>query len=230
MKVKLLGYTPEPLKVLYIASKTCYSSDFPNNFHKIESSKMENLILNVYERGHESIFEHISFTFGVQDVSRVLTHQLVRHRIASYSQQSQRYVKMKEDYVIPPSIKRNKKAKEIFIKEINTIWKVYEQLIKLGVDKEDARFILPNATTSNIVFTMNFRELIHTCGLRLCYRSQWEIKMLFNYVKKEIKNVSPFLGDFLKPRCIKLGFCPEKESCGLRERRKFGKGKMDREP
>ncbi len=229
MKVSLLSYTPEPLKVLYIAAKTCYSLDFPESLNGVENEKMERLIMNVYERGHESIFEHISFTFAVRDVSRVLTHQLVRHRIASYSQQSQRYVKIEQDYVVPPSIEKNEKAKELFLKEINSIWNVYSKLIKLGVDKEDARFILPNATTSNIVFTMNFRELIHTSGLRLCFRSQWEIKMLFSFIKKEIKDVSPFLSNFLKPRCIKLGFCPEKESCGLRERRKFGEDKMDRE-
>lgn len=223
MKVTLLGHTPEPIKILFLAAKTCYSSDFPD-YNELDKPKMERLILNVYERGHESIFEHISFTFAVQNVSRVLTHQLVRHRIASYSQQSQRYVQMKEDFVIPPTIEKNEDAKKIFIKEINSIWETYEKIIKLGVDKEDARFILPNATTSNIVFTMNLRELIHTSGLRLCFRSQWEIKMLFTYVKKEIKKISPFLADFLKPRCIKLGFCPEKESCGLRKRRNFCEG------
>jgi thymidylate synthase (FAD) len=226
VKVSLISFTPEPLKVLYIAAKTCYSSDFPENNNPDEGS-MKKLILNVYERGHESVFEHISFTFGVQDVSRVLTHQLVRHRIASYSQQSQRYVKMDKKIVIPPSIERNEEAREIYLRCVNSIWDSYEKLIKIGIDKEDARFILPNATTSNIVFTMNFRELIHTSGLRLCFRAQWEIKMLFTLVKKEIKNISPFLSDFLKPRCIRLGYCPEKESCGLRKRRKNGKSKMD---
>ncbi len=224
MKVNLISYTPEPLKVIYIAAKTCYSSNFEDALIENDEKKMEKVIMNVYERGHESIFEHINFTFGVTGVSRVLTHQLVRHRIASYSQQSQRYVKMKEGYVIPPSIQYNKVAKEKFLKTMNYVWDTYKEFIKMGIDKEDARFILPNATTSNIIFTMNFRELIHTCGLRLCFRSQCEIKMLFTYVKKEIKIISPFLAGFLKPRCIKLGFCPEKESCGLRERRNFGKG------
>ena len=219
MNVKLISYTPDPLKTLYIAARTCYSSYKPEDIEATDEKKMEKLINEIIERGHLSILEHISFTFAISGVSRVLTHQLVRHRLASYSQQSQRYVKMKSDIVIPPSILKDKGAEELFNGGINKIYEIYRDLINLGIPKEDARFILPNAAKTNIVMTMNYREILHTASLRLCPRAQWEIRYLFAYIKWEIKKVSKFLASYIVPRCITLGYCPEKETCGLMPKR-----------
>ena len=114
----------------------------------------------------------------MEGVSRSLTHQLVRHRVASYSQQSQRYVSMdKAEYVIPPSIKEDPEAKMLFRKAMDDDWKVYKQLVK-KVKKEDARYVLPNACSTNITVTMNARELWHFFNLRCCRRAQWEIRMM----------------------------------------------------
>jgi len=215
VRVKLLSYTPEPLKTLYIAAKTCYSSSPPDEIEDNDAEDMERLIRKIIERGHLSILEHISFTFSISKVSRVLTHQLVRHRLASFSQQSQRYVKMKQDVIIPLTIKRNSNAKKIWDEEIERIYEIYQDFIDMGIPKEDARYILPNATISNIVMTMNYREILHTASLRLCPRAQWEIRELFGWIKWEIKKVSRFLASFIMPRCISLGYCPEEKSCGL---------------
>ena len=216
MRVRLIQHTPEPLRTLYVAARTCYSPAGPLSIEEATREKIETLIEKVFRSGHESILEHVSFTFGIEGVSRVLTHQLVRHRIASFSQQSQRYVKMEEGVVVPPSIKKKREAMELFQKGIDHAWEIYRGLLEMGIKKEDARFILPNATPSSIVMTMNLRELIHTSGLRLCFRAQWEIRMLFTYIKREVKKVDRFLADFLQPRCIHLGYCPEKKTCGLR--------------
>ncbi len=215
MRVKLLSYTPDPLKTIYIAARSCYSSHPPDDIETDDEEKMEKLIRKIIERGHLSILEHISFTFSISGVSRVLTHQLVRHRLASFSQQSQRYVKMKPDVIIPPTILRNSETKKIMEKEIEEIYKIYQNLIDKGIPKEDARYILPNAAKTNIVMTMNFREILHTASLRLCPRAQWEIRQLFAWIKWEIKKVSKFLASFIVPRCITLGYCPEEKTCGL---------------
>jgi len=227
VRVVLLTHTPNPIRTLYVAARTCYSDAGPSQIEAKDEEVMKRLIKNIYISGHESILEHVSFTFGIEGVSRVLTHQLVRHRLASYSQQSQRYVKVRENYVIPPSIKKNKEALSIFEKGLNDINKIYENLINMGIPKEDARFILPNATKTNIVMTMNLRELIHTSELRLCFRAQWEIRMLFTYIKREVKRVDKFLASLLNPICIRLGYCPEKESCGLRPIKKEVIGDKD---
>jgi len=216
VRVRLIQHTPEPLRTLYVAARTCYSPAGPLSIEEATREKMESLIEKVFISGHESILEHVSFTFGIEGVSRVLTHQLVRHRIASFSQQSQRYVKIEEGVIIPPSIKKKREAMELFQEGIDHAWEIYRGLLEMGIKKEDARFILPNATPSSIVMTMNLRELIHTSGLRLCFRAQWEIRMLFTYIKREVKKVDRFLADFLQPRCIHLGYCPEKKTCGLR--------------
>ena len=218
MKVTLISHTPDPLKVLYLAARTCYSPEPPSQMEIPSEEKIKKIIKNVYDRGHESVLEHVSFTFALEGVSRAMTHQLVRHRLASYSQQSQRYVRMKKEVVVPESIKKRGFFEE-FSKEIERIFSLYERMIENGIPEEDARYILPNATTSNIVVTMNLRELIHVAGLRLCFRAQWEIRRAVALMKWEVKKVNPFLSSFLVPRCVRLGYCPEKESCGLMPRR-----------
>lgn len=167
------------------------------------------LIKRLFRIGHHSVLEHISLTFAIAGISRVCSHQLVRHRLASYSQQSQRYVKQLPEFVIPNSLKGSQDFKE----ELKRIHNLYLKMAK-SLKKEDARYIIPNAQTTNIIMTMNLRELIHASSLRLCNRAQWEIRQLFQKIKAEVKHYEPVLARFLKPRCFHLGFCPEIEPCG----------------
>jgi thymidylate synthase (FAD) len=171
-------------------------------------------ISKIVGMGHLSVIEHASFTFSVEGVSRALTHQLVRHRIASYSQQSQRYVSMnRASYIIPPSIALDPDAKKEYETLMNQIWKAYAELAQ-KVPKEDARYVLPNACNTNITVTMNARELTHFFSLRCCRRAQWEIRKMAWLMLLEVRQVSPILFENAGPGCVR-GPCPEGEySCG----------------
>lgn len=161
--------------------------------------------------GHSSVIEHASFTFSVEDVSRAMTHQLVRHRVASYTQQSQRYVTYDtiEKYVTPPNIASNAEAKKVFDETLEKISETYQKLLKMGIPKEDARFILPNAAKTNIMVTMNARELRHFFNLRCCARAQWEIREVATEMLKQAKKAAPALFENCGPSCVELGCCPE---------------------
>lgn len=159
MDVKLLQFTPNPIKVVYVAARTCYAADtIQDNWDKdVSENKMLSLLDKVFESGHHSVFEHINFTFAISGISRVCSHQLVRHRLASFSQQSQRYVVLGNDsYVIPPSIDKNSEMKEKYIEFMDKTYDFYNELMEY-VKPEDARFVLPNSTKTNIVMSMNFR-------------------------------------------------------------------------
>lgn len=240
MKVKLLSYTPNPEKVIAAAAKLCYSKvgvdEIQENLTDENTEKFVNMLMDI---GHESPIEHVSFTFAVEGVSRVLTHQLVRHRLASYSQQSQRYVKLSQfEYIMPPAIEKNEKARKIFINSMNESQKKYDEIVeclfedhfsvfleKVGNEKEakrlamkksieDARFVFPNACETKIVFTMNARSLMNFFKHRCCNRAQWEIREMSVRVLKELKKVSPILFKKVGPSCLN-GKCPEgKMSCG----------------
>lgn len=166
--------------------------------------------------GHLSPFEHTSFTFSIEGISRVTSHQLVRHRLASYSQQSHRFVSINElNYVIPPSISRQKELVEKYHRLLKEAHQLYEEMMEKGIPAEDARYVIPQAIKTNLVMTMNARELIHVCSLRLCLRAQWEIVELFQKVKEEVKKVAPLIAEELNPKCFHLGYCNETETCGL---------------
>jgi len=173
--------------------------------------KARQIIKRVTGYGHASVIEHASFTFSIEGVSRAMTHQLVRHRIASYTQQSQRYVTYDtlEKYVTPPSIEENSEAKRIFNSALKKISETYHKLLEMGIPKEDARFILPNAAKTNIIVTMNARELRHFFNLRCCRRSQWEIRQVAIEMLKQAKNAAPSLFENAGPSCVELGYCPE---------------------
>lgn len=158
----------------------------------------------------------MSFTFAIEGVSRVLTHQLVRHRIASYSQQSQRYVSEHEfEYIMPPSISANPLAKEKFEELMSNIRSTYDQLVELGINKEDARYCLANATETKIVVTMNARTLLHFFQLRCCVRAQWEIRKLADAMLIEVKKVAPVLFKKAGPTCVTSNYCGEGSmTCG----------------
>ena len=173
--------------------------------------------------GHESVLENAVYTFEIRGVSRALTHQLVRHRMASYAQQSQRYVDMSEAaYIIPESVDKclaqaTPDGCPLNIEYVNAIRKceeVYRKLVGAGISPEDARYVLPNACTTNIVITMNARELRHFFALRCCERAQWEIRELANKMLTLVEPVAPKLFENAGPSCVQLGYCPEKKSCG----------------
>lgn len=217
MKVKLFNYTPNPDMTVASAARQCYSPDFIDRIaSELENKDYGEFVQKLFNLGHFSPFEHVSFTFAISGVSRALTHQLVRHRIASYSQKSQRYVsENKFEYIIPPSIKKNHEAYIEYTKTIEDIQRKYDKLINLGIPKEDARFVLPNACETKILVTMNARALMNFFEHRCCTRAQWEIREMANKMLAEVKKVAPNIFSHAGATCMSLGYCPEgKMSCG----------------
>ena len=229
MKVRLLKYTPDPELLCAAAAMTSYKSEAtPKLLEKLTVEKARKTIRRVMGYGHTSILEHATFTFGAEGVSRALTHQLVRHRIASYTQQSQRYVAYNtlEYCVTPKSVLEKKNAKKIYEETLRHISDAYQKLLNSGIPKEDARYVLPNAARTNIVITMNARELRHFFNLRCCERSQWEIREMAIEMLKQAKRVAPSIFEDAGPSCVELGYCPEGElkepTCKIEEiKRKF---------
>jgi len=218
MKVELLSYTPEPDRVVAISARLCYSKiGISELAEKLTDDKIKDLLEKLESSGHLSPLEHANFTFGIEGISRVTSHQLVRHRIASYSQQSQRYVKMSDgEFVIPPSIKKNSSASELVYNLNDMAMSVYNKLIQLGIPEEDARYILPQGITTKIIVTMNARELLHFFNLRCCLRAQWEIRTMANLMLRKVKEVAPIIFEKAGPSCFS-GPCPEEGPCPLKK-------------
>jgi thymidylate synthase (FAD) len=217
MNVKLIGFNPNPEKIPAMAAKLTHSKIKPEDLDKTSDKELKNILEHVIGLGHTSVIEHTSFTFAVSDVSRSLTHQLVRHRIASYAQQSQRYVDFKEPkYLIPPTIEKNKEMKKTYVKTMTIIWEQYNKLLEMGVPAEDSRFILPNAAYTNIMITMNARSLLNFFELRCCQHAQWEIRELAYKMLKEVKKVAPTIFKNAGPTCKTKNICHEnKKDCPL---------------
>lgn len=217
MKVKLINNTDNQIETMYTAARTCYSSKSPIDLHTtINSDKdsMWKLVKQVLSSGHQSIAENVVFTFAIEGISRACANQLTRHRAGIvFAQQSMRYVNASGcDFVVPEGL--SQEAYAIIGETLAKCKGAYQQLIDLGVKKEDARSILPLCTTTNLTMTVNLRELIHLCNLRRCVRSQSEIRNLFNEITKEVCRVEPKLKEFLVPSCEMLGFCKEHNGCG----------------
>jgi thymidylate synthase (FAD) len=223
LQVKLLRYTDDPERTIAAAARISYTTKpVPELLKTMEQEKIAAFLTQLLSAGHVSPFEHASFTFFIDGISRVTSHQLVRHRVASYTQQSQRYVFHKGlEYVTPPSISSKPALKQKFDYFLSQAHDLYKQMVAEGISVEDARYVLPNAIITRLVMTMNARELMHSSSLRLCLKAQWEIVELFEKIKEEVKKVSPFLGNQLKPKCYDLTYCNEKESCGLFPVREF---------
>ena len=227
LNVKLLEVTQNALPLLYAAYRQCYSAKFAGEvFEESKNAKAQADFINkMVGSGHQSPLEHVKFTFAVEGVSRALTHQLVRYRIASYSQQSQRYVKKTSfDYIIPPSIEADEVLEAEFTKIMDEIRLGYDRMIERFTETgvigekatEDARFILPQAAETKIVVTMNCRELLHFFEERCCMRAQWEIRDLANRILEVCKQQLPVIFASAGAKCTRLGYCPEgKEfTCG----------------
>ena len=237
-RVELLAHTPEPLSLIYAAFRQCYhAGDVADMWPRllagdISREKQAAFVENIMASGHASPIEHVSFTFALSGVSRALTHQLVRHRIASYSQQSQRYVDASDmNYVMPPAIAANPKARERFLNFMDEVGSAYRDLKAMLVEDgrgssscEDARFVLPQAAASSIVVTMNCRTLLNFFEHRCCTRAQWEIRGVARTMLSLCREVLPEVFRHAGARCERLGYCPEGEkfTCGrypLPERR-----------
>ncbi len=217
MKVKLICHTPDPERTVAMSARLCYSAAGAEQLaEKLSPAQVAKLVDKIVAMGHLSTFEHASFTFAVEGVSRVLTHQLVRHRIASYSQQSQRYVKEHDfEYIVPPTVAANPQAAARFAALMGDIRAAYDELTALGVHQEDARYVLANATETKIVVTMNARSLLHFFELRCCSRAQWEIRRLAEAMLAEVRKAAPHLFSKAGPTCVTRGVCEEGDlSCG----------------
>ena len=216
MKITLITHTPEPEKVIASAAKLCYSSsDIESLMNGLTSEKIESFIKKLTDLGHQSPLEHCTFTFGIEGVSRALSHQLVRHRIASYSQKSQRYVKEGQfEYITPKTISDDSNLRSAYDDLMSKIQNFYDALISLGVPAEDARFVLPNACETKLVMTMNIRSLLHFFEERCCERAQWEIRLMADTMLGICKEVAPNIFAKAGASCAR-GKCKEgKMSCG----------------
>ena len=240
MKVRLLTYTPDAEKMIAAAAKLCYAkSDIDTLLDNLTPEKVESFLRMLEDLGHESPVEHASFTFGIEGVSRALLAQITRHRIASFSVQSQRYVSKTDfSYIIPPEIDKIPEAREEFLAAMEEDALHYESLrekliaahlktnleagmaeadAKRAAEKkanEDARFVLPNACDTRIIMTMNVRSLYNFIKLRCCSRAQWEIRELAVAMLKEVREVCPLLFGRAGPSCL-YGACSEGAySCG----------------
>ncbi len=216
MYVELLKYTTDPEKVVALAARLCYTKSTVEELNSNLSHDYANkLVRKIISLGHLSVLEHVSFTFGVEGISRATSHQLVRHRIASYSQQSQRYVEFDDlEIVIPPSIQSDGEALVSFREKIKGIESLYRRMIEKGIPPEDVRYILPNAAITRIIITMNARELNHFFQLRCCRRAQWEIRNMAKEMLKKGREVAPVIFEKSGPGCLR-GPCTEGEfTCG----------------
>ena len=231
IKVTLLTYTPEPEKVIAAAAKLCYShSDAATLYDGLDEDKTTSFLERLTNLGHASPTEHATFTFAIDGISRACSHQLVRHRLASYSQQSQRYVKMDNsyEYVVPPAVMRNTELLDWYLDKMESYYDDYTVLqeelqgyyMDDGLDRaiaekkanEDARYLLPNAAETKIVVSMNARELLHFFNVRCCNRSQWEIREVADQMLRLVKPIAPTLFKYAGPNCL-YGMCSEGRMC-----------------
>ncbi|MDR2075911.1 MAG: FAD-dependent thymidylate synthase [Desulfovibrio sp.] len=229
LRVELLAHTPNPLSLVYAAFRQCYHAGFAGDmWPKLLAGDLDRetqaaFVTETLSSGHASPVEHVSFTFALEGVSRALTHQLVRHRIASYSQQSQRYVDGSDfRYVLPPAIARIPEARDRFLRCLADIGAAYREVKELletnggSNAREDARFLLPQAAETRIVLTMNCRSLLNFFEHRCCMRAQWEIRALAWEMLGLCRAALPAIFAVAGPSCERLGFCPEGKrfTCG----------------
>jgi thymidylate synthase (FAD) len=225
LSVALLQHTPDPDRAVAVAGRLCYAPVSAAELkHDMSDDDVAKLVRILVRSGHHSAIEHASFTFAIDGVSRACTHQLVRHRVASYNQQSQRYVRFgaADSFVVPPRIAADPQAEAIFLQAMEQARVAYDKLVEIGLGEgrsaesvqEDARFVLPNAAETKIVVTMNARELRHFFRVRCCRRAQWEINDLSWQMRGIVRGVSPYLFEGTGPSCL-YGECGEgKMTCG----------------
>ena len=218
-QVTLLSHTENPIRSLYMAYRVCYSALTPQQVaeriedERITDERMASFVSERLATGHTSPLEQVSFEFGISGVSRAFSHQLVRHRVGiNFEQQSQRYVTYKKGfpYIVPDTIK-NAEMDEEFESAMAYLSTFYQRLVDEGIPAEDARFLLPNATSTNFKITINFAAMLHLADLRMCLAAQWEAQRIVSMMRLEIVKVSPLLGKMLGPKCMsyRRGACDE---------------------
>ena len=214
MNVELLYHTENPERAIATAARLCYAPvGAAELMETMPDQTVQNVLKVIMTGGHFSTLEHASFTFAIDGVSRALTHQLVRHRLASFNQQSQRYVKLDNpELVIPESIRNSSFFAEAQ-SSMRYMLNLYERMVEAGIPAEDARYVTPQAVPTSLIVTMNVRELRHFFSLRCCNRAQWEIRQLADEMLKLCRKAAPTLFENAGPGCVRGG-CPEKRSCG----------------
>lgn len=216
MQVELLYHTPDPERAVATAARLCYAPvGAAELMETLSEEKIKKVLTTILSSGHLSTLEHASYTFALDGVSRAMTHQLVRHRLASYNQQSQRYVTFTDEpEFVKPATVVAAGAEEAYDAAVKAAFDSYRKLVELGVPAEDARYLLPNACESKIVVTMNIRELLHFFSLRCCNRAQWEIREAACKMLELVRPTAPFIFKDAGPGCVR-GKCPEgKMTCG----------------
>lgn len=217
MDVRLLHHTPEPERAVAVAARLCYAPVGAAELMEHMSEEAQRKVLKVImNSGHFSALEHVSYTFAIDGVSRAMTHQLVRHRLASYNQQSQRYVSFADEpcFIVPPAVAADPQVAEAFEAANRAAFDAYRSLMEAGVAAEDARYLLPNATETKIVVTMNMRELLHFFELRCCKRAQWEIREVAMAMLELVEPTAPYVFMDAGASC-RRGPCREgKMTCG----------------
>lgn len=217
MDVRLLYHTPDPERAVAAAARLCYAPVGASELlETMGDDAVRRVLKTIITSGHTSTLEHASYTFAIDGVSRAMTHQLVRHRLASYNQQSQRYVSFSEEpqFIVPPDVAADPGAAELFAQACRDAFAAYRRLIEAGVAAEDARYLLPNATETKIVVTMNIRELLHFFELRCCRRAQWEIREVALKMLELAEPTAPYIFMDAGASC-RRGPCREgKMTCG----------------
>jgi thymidylate synthase (FAD) len=217
MLVNLLYHTPDPERAVATAARLCYAPEGAAELmERMSDERATKVLSTIMKSGHFSALEHASYTFAVDGVSRALTHQLVRHRIASFNQQSQRYVTYsgEPEIVLPAAIAEDPETLAAFNTAIDVAYATYAQLVDAGIPAEDARYVLPNACISKIVITMNIRELLHFFEVRCCHRAQWEIQELADRMLGLVEPTAPYIFMDAGAAC-RRGPCTEgKMTCG----------------
>ena len=215
MEVKLISYTANPELLSAAAARLCYRDISAGAIlDTLSESEIDRLLDIVTQSGHHSVLEHVTFTFAIDRVSRILTHQLVRHRVGiAFSQQSQRYTRLKDfEYVLPISVSNRGMSKR-FDELVTQCTSFYDEMLEAGVPKEDARFIFNQAISTRIVMTANIRQLIHMYNINACFRSQWEFRELMRLIKVEVRAVSEKFGNEMVIKCFAMGYCNETYIC-----------------
>ncbi len=231
MKVTLLTHTPEPERVVVAAALLCYQKGSPEEaYQRAGAEKLRaRLFEELIRQGHGSTLEHPTFTFGIEGISRACSHQLVRHRLASYNQQSQRYVDVGDpDYFVKPDSLSGDggRFEEVLSETVNYYRDIIDQFAAEGVKGEqaqqDARYIIPNAGRTNLIWTTNLRSLLHVCHVRMCSRAQWEIRQMMFECRRVMEPQFPLIAKYMVVKCHPnaVGYCDEeRRGCGFRPKR-----------
>jgi thymidylate synthase (FAD) len=218
--VKLLAYTPNPERLVAVAAKRSYDKRSTTRiWEEMTDAEITRLLHRVIRHGHTSVLEHINFTFAIEGISRALSHQLVRHRMASYTQQSQQRSNDRDAaFIVPPEIERNSELTNEFQEKVKALVEFYTRAIEAGISKGQARYILPNAYATKIIMTMNARSLFNLISQRACGVEEWEFRTLACKIHQILLEVAPNIFNHAGPRCVTDLVCLEGEKgekCGL---------------